>query len=336
VLRLAKHEAVLARWYWIGDNGICLLWMCAAPSAQKFHELQRLVSAQAREKRLDTWQIVRGYAGSDAPSVKRKPPAELFLNQSLRERIEREVIGFFAGEVADLYRGLAVPYRRGVLLHGPPGNGKTSLIRWIGSRVQDVAAMLLRTTAEFDTDDLEEIIRRWTRSAPAILVIEDLNWLLNKVNVSTFLNLLDGVDSTVGAGGLLLIATSNHPDQLDGAINNRPGRFDVVIEMPGPDLELRRAFLAANLKETMPELIVQVAGATDLLSFAHLQEILRLSGLTAIHSGRAARSADDVLEAVRTVREARDNAVLGFPNKPEIPFGLLPLLERRKHAAGTL
>jgi SpoVK/Ycf46/Vps4 family AAA+-type ATPase len=67
------------------------------------------------------------------------------------------------------------------------------------------------------------VIRRWTRQAPAILIIEDLNWLLEQVNVSTFLNLLDGIDSRAG-NGLLIIATTNHPNELDPAINNRPGR----------------------------------------------------------------------------------------------------------------
>ena len=74
-------------------------------------------------------------------------------------------------------------------------------------------------------------------ATPAVLVIEDLDWLLEHTNVSTFLNLIDGVESDGGraAGGLLLIATTNHPDKLDPAVNNRPGRFDVVVEIPPPD-----------------------------------------------------------------------------------------------------
>jgi SpoVK/Ycf46/Vps4 family AAA+-type ATPase len=190
--------------------------------------------------------------------------------------------------------------------------------------------MLLRTMADFDTDDLEEVIRRWTAQSPAILVIEDLNWLLAKVNVSTFLNLLDGIDNGAGGGGLLLIATTNHPEQLDPAVNNRPGRFDVLIEMPPPDEPLRRSFLRAKLPEIDEAAIDQLAAKTDRLSFAHLQEILRLSGLTALRAGRSIRSASDLMQAAQTVSDAYEEAVRGFPTKAEIPFGLLPLRNQRR------
>jgi SpoVK/Ycf46/Vps4 family AAA+-type ATPase len=190
--------------------------------------------------------------------------------------------------------------------------------------------MLLRTSASFDSDDLEEVIRRWTAQAPAILVIEDLNWLLEKVNVSLFLNLLDGVDSKTGDGGLLLIATSNHPDQLDPAINNRPGRFDVVIEMPPPDRAMRSSFLHRKLAEIDAGAIEKVASQTEGLSFAHLQEILRLSGLTAIQGGRTRRTVEDVQSAASAVIGTHEQAVRGFPRTPEVPFGLLPLRDRRQ------
>jgi ATP-dependent 26S proteasome regulatory subunit len=224
---------------------------------------------------------------------------------------------------------MGVPLRRGVLLHGPPGNGKTSLIRHIGARLPHVPALLLRPAADFDSDDLEEVIRRWSEQAPAILVIEDLNWLLVKVNVSTFLNLLDGVDRGRGKGGLLLIATTNSPDQLDPAVNNRPGRFDVVLEVPPPDRALRLEFLCLALATVPRATLETLAARTDGLSFAHLQEIVRLSGLTAIHAGRQERTEKDLSGAADTVRRAFDEAVRGFPVKPELPFGLLPLRDRK-------
>jgi SpoVK/Ycf46/Vps4 family AAA+-type ATPase len=92
------------------------------------------------------------------------------------------------------------------------------------------------------------VIARWRDEAPALLVIEDLDWLLAKVSVSSFLNLIDGVDCEA-TGALLLIATSNHPDKLDPAVNHRPGRFDVVIEVPPPDEGQRFEFLRRGLPE---------------------------------------------------------------------------------------
>jgi Cdc6-like AAA superfamily ATPase len=70
---------------------------------------------------------------------------------ALRRRIQSEVIDFFTDPVADLYSDLKIPHRRGILLYGPPGNGKTSIIRAIAEKLPSVSALL---------------------------VIEDLDWLI--------------------------------------------------------------------------------------------------------------------------------------------------------------
>ena len=201
-----------------------------------------------------------------------------------------------------MYDRLKVPMRRGILLYGPPGNGKTSLIRHIGSLLPKVGAMLLRPSATFDADDLSQVIGEWKDAAPAILVVEDLDSLLQRVNVSTFLNLLDGVE-TVGKAGLMLVATTNHPDKLDPAVNNRPGRFDAVIEIPQPDAALRREYFAQQLWGWSTAILDELAKQTDYLSFAHLGEIIRLSGLIAIGAGRSDRIEADVRSALQTVCE---------------------------------
>lgn len=333
VLRLRGYDVVLARWYWLDVNdygGLRALRLLAARSPTDVQRLRDAVADRRRVGAAAVWQIIRGYAWKDLPRTPRPAHVNLLLPESLHRTVDAHIVRFFTPQVAALYRDLGVPYRRGVLLHGPPGNGKTSLIRLIGARLPEVPVLILRPDQEFDTDSLEEVIRRWTEQAPAILVIEDLNWLLEKVNVSTFLNLLDGVDAP-SAGGLLLIATTNHPDQLDNAVNNRPGRFDVVIEVAPPDKALRRAFLRNRLPDAVLESALDaVADRAAGLSFAHLQEILRLSGLHAIHAGRASREPDDLLRAADAVRQMNQQAERGFAAKPEMPFGLLPLRDAKR------
>jgi SpoVK/Ycf46/Vps4 family AAA+-type ATPase len=181
--------------------------------------------------------------------------------------------------------------------------------------------MILRPGPTFDGDDLEGVIARWCAQAPAILVIEDLNWLLKKVDLSLFLNLIDGIERSAKAGSLL-IATTNHPQELDPAINNRPGRFDVVIEVPCPDHTSRLEFLDRRLPDVAETIRCKLASLSDGFSFAHLHELLRLSGLRAIHHRRDRRSDADLLDAVNTLRATIDDAARGFPAKPELPFGL--------------
>jgi len=181
--------------------------------------------------------------------------------------------------------------------------------------------MLLRPCVGFDGDDLTWVIERWTNQAPAVLVIEDLDWLLKEVNISTFLNLLDGIESAVNRG-LLLIATTNHPEALNPAVNNRPGRFDVVIEIPCPDRAARLAFFTRKLPELSAAILDELTRKTEGLSYAHLQEILRQSGLSAIAAGRSARTDADLMKAAQRVYHSHEEARRGFPAKSETPFGL--------------
>ncbi len=332
-LRLFRHEAVIARWFWFSAaHGDGYLWLVAAPSAAAFATLRRAVLQARREANRKTWQVIGEYNAETRPPRVRPDDAQAALVQppALLERVRREILGFFEPDVAKMYRDIGVPYRRGVLLYGPPGNGKTSLIRWIGASLPAVSALSLRAWQGFDSDDLLNVINQWTAQAPALLVLEDLDWLLQQVNVSTFLNQLDGLSTESAAGGLLLIATTNHPQKLDAAVNNRPGRFDAMIELPPPDASLRERFLRGKLPALADVSIAKAVAISDGLSFAHLQEVLRLSGLRALHAGRTERTAEDVLMAVNDIKDAHEAATRGFPaGKPEVPFGLAAL-----HKAG--
>ncbi len=327
-LMVTGHGVALARWYWIDPefNAPDTLWLAACESEEAYDELRDRVKELRHAGNVAVWQIVRGPASHDGPRIKRKRTAgrELVIGDELKKQLDRDLLGFFKPGVKSLYKQLKVPYRRGVLLHGPPGNGKTSLIRMVGGKLPKVPFMLLRPDRQVSPGALRHVIDRWQRQAPAALVIEDLNWLLEQVDVSQFLNLIDGVERQ-DAKGLLLVATTNYPEKLDPAINNRPGRFDVVIELGNPDLALRQAFFDKNFakdEQLGPKARKQAAKDAEGLSFAHLREILRLSGLLAIEGDRRARSEDDLARAVSLVREGNDRALRGFPKPPELPFGL--------------
>lgn len=328
VLYLLKHQVAMARWYWAdSDNGaLRTLWLVAAASTDHFQKLRNDLLTFRRTKGAPVWQLIYGGCDDGEKLPRKMEGPELTLSESLRRRVDSDLVKFFSTEVKALYRSLGVPHRRGLLLYGPPGNGKTSLIRRIGSMIPDVPGLVLRASASFDSDDLEAVVKRWTGLAPAILVIEDLDWLLKAVNISTFLNTLDGISSA--ADGLLLIATTNHPEQLDPAINNRPGRFDVSIEISNPDLELRKSFFGTRLTDMPAESAAMIAGLCEGLSFAHLQEVLRLSGLLVIDAGRTQRVDEDLRQAAEIVQGSNRAAQSGFAMKLEVPFGLI----RRKSA----
>ena len=324
-LLLREWGVAIARWFWIDPeyNAADSLWLLAAESVEKYDALRARIKSLRHGGGKATWQIVRGSPSHDGPRLRRRRNAgdELILSDDLKKRVDRDLIGFYRPEVKKLYKKLDVPYRRGVLLHGPPGNGKTSLIRMLGAKLPRVPFLVMRPDRRIDAGALRVIVDRWQKQAPAVLVIEDLNWLLQQVDVSQFLNLIDGIERP-SAKGLLLLSTTNYPEKLDPAVNNRPGRFDVVIELPNPDTALRRSFFDRALSDLDDGVRAKAAADSDGLSFAHLREILRLSGLLAIDEGRGERAGEDVLKATRLVHEGHDHAVRGFPKPPDVPFGL--------------
>lgn len=333
IIHLPKHCFVLARWHRINlfyDTRETLL-LAAAPSHETYKQLHQAVIELRRKGDKPTWQIFR--TASRQETKRRKPLewSELLLSEAVLGRIRAELINFFTDPVAELYRTLQVPYRRGVLMHGPPGNGKTSIIRALGWALREIPMVVLRPANSFDDADLQTVFRRWTEHAPAVLVIEDLDHILKIANPSQFLNLIDGIEGAL-TGGLLLLATTNHPELLDPALNNRPGRFDVVIEIASPDLSLRRSFFASHLPETEQEVREKLAEESSGLSFAHLHEILRLSGLLALHEERTSRSAQDLQRAAEMVRDTHHSAMNGFPTTPQQPFGLAQF-RRKGYAA---
>jgi SpoVK/Ycf46/Vps4 family AAA+-type ATPase len=132
--------------------------------------------------------------------------------------------------------------------------------------------------SRYDTDErnIEEIFDRARRIAPCAVVFEDLDAQITPRNRSFFLNQLDGFAPNAG---LLVLATTNHPERLDPAIVERPSRFDRKYHFPLPVEESRAAFLARwtdrldpKLRLTSEQHATLVEG-TDGFSFAYLKEL---------------------------------------------------------------
>ncbi|WP_422928055.1 AAA family ATPase [Singulisphaera sp. PoT] len=220
-------------------------------------------------------------------SIKNATLENLVLSGTLKEEIRDDLSRFFATRAT--YEQHGVPWKRGVLFVGPPGNGKTHAIKALINALKMPCLYVKSFQADHATehDCIRQVFARTRRSAPCILVLEDLDSLINAGNRSFFLNELDGfADNT----GILALATTNHPERLDPAILDRPSRFDrkYHFDLPGPDERLAYVRLwSAELGEALrptEEGLAEVVIQTEGFSFAYLKELFLSSMMRWISS----------------------------------------------------
>ena len=211
---------------------------------------------------------------------------ELVLPQAIEDLMERQAIGFFDSKPE--YDLLGVSWKRGFLLTGPPGNGKTHLIRALLNRLQ-VPRLIVKSFGD-DPDDVQDVFDRVRDMAPCVLVLEDIDSLIPEALLSTVLNALDGAEPL---NGVLIVATTNHPEKLDPAIRNRPSRFDRVIEFGPPGLRERRLLLRALLSRgdrqmcPSPNQLTRLAEMTEGFSYAYLKELAVSASVAWLHGDRS-------------------------------------------------
>ena len=165
---------------------------------------------------------------------------ELVLQGTLAQDIRADARRFF--ERRAFYEEHRLPWKRGLLLVGPPGNGKTQTIRALlnelGRPVLCVRSFSSR--GEDAEDNIRTVFARARKMAPMVMVLEDVDSLVNDASRSAFLNELDGLAQN---SGLLTLATTNHPERLDRSILDRPSRFDRKFHFPLPGEPERRRYL---------------------------------------------------------------------------------------------
>ncbi|MDG0794815.1 ATP-binding protein [Cohnella ginsengisoli] len=193
----------------------------------------------------------------------------VFMDESLKAQIFRSVDTFFA-EDRSFYQTYGVPYKRGILLYGKPGNGKTTLVKSISATVNAPVAYW-QITEFTGSESIQQVFDAAVKLAPMVLVVEDIDSMPESCR-SYFLNTLDGATSREG---IFLIGTTNYPEKIDPALMNRAGRFDRAYEVKLPSETLRLAYLtykgAGRLADEAG--IAEIARLTEGFTFAQLAEL---------------------------------------------------------------
>jgi len=239
------------------------------------------------------WQVLRETPERRLESV--------VMPKEDKDHLVRDLETFFNQK--DWYQNLGIPYRRGYLLHGPPGNGKSSLALAIASHFKRPVYVLPLSSVKAEAALLDLMSNV---AVNAVLLIEDIDCLYGDrkrveanhseeefsgftdegeilaqevgsgsqfVSLAAFLNALDGVVATEGR---VLIMTTNYPERLDAALI-RPGRCDFRLAMLPPQgeslLTMIRNFYVDSEDSEHQEIFRRVSAYATELSAAQLQAL---------------------------------------------------------------
>lgn len=203
--------------------------------ALKLLEDAREIAFPPKERKIQVYQA--SYNGEWAASTNRSPRAldTILMPKKKIDDLVTDIQSFI--DSRDWYVKRGIPYRRGYMFYGPPGNGKTSMIAGLASHFQfDIGNINLRSDNLSDSDLFDAIT-----FAPQnmLILLEDIDCVIKGRSVEsevTFSGLLNSLDGVASPEGQIIIMTTNHIENLDPALI-RPGRCDVKVQFNNADRE---------------------------------------------------------------------------------------------------
>ena len=281
LLFFPEHQIAIANIsYYVATGSTWSEHTVFAPSATHVKDFIEVLNQLQREAMktnitylVDTEEGMEKKTYGAGTQIERK---DVLLDENLKNDLFRSIDEFFRDGGA-FFKEYGLPYKRGILLYGSPGNGKTTLVRSI-TGTTDAPVVYWQITEFTGSHSVQEVFNTVERLAPAILVIEDIDSMPEHMR-STFLNILDGVHVR---DGLFIIGTTNYPERIDPALINRAGRFDSTYEIKSPTQKVRKLYIEKldRKKILSTEQVEEIAKQTKGLSVSQLNELYMSIALT--------------------------------------------------------
>ena len=188
------------------------------------------------------------------------------------DKVVSEIQKFWDRE--SFFKQYEITYKRGIMLFGPPGSGKSCTVQLI---MQDVVRRH-GVVIEFGEPNLfidgMRVLRQVQPDTPVVVIMEDIDSILENYSESEVLNILDGVNEM---HKVVFLATTNYPNKLGHRVMNRPSRFDKRFRIGFPSKESRRIYLQHLIgKDNISKLNIDInkwVNDSDEFSVAHLKEL---------------------------------------------------------------
>jgi hypothetical protein len=215
------------------------------------------------------------------PAVARE---DVILPDGVLERVERQTIVF--AERAERLLAAGRSLKRGLLLYGPPGVGKTLTLMYLFGRMPGRTVIL---TTGLGLGLLRPVAQLARSLAPSMVVIEDIDLIAQERGQPfghagpLLFELLNEMDGLRDDSDIIFALTTNRPDILEPALAARPGRIDLAVELPLPDTESRRKLLRLYARglELREVDVDAIAARTEGATPAYIKELLRKAAVLA-------------------------------------------------------
>jgi ATPase family associated with various cellular activities (AAA) len=245
---------------------------------------------------------------------------EVILPAETLAAVRRQVVG--VAKHRDRLLAAGQHLKRGLLLYGPPGVGKTHSVRFLIGQMTDV------TIVELSGDSLGAIATACSVARtlqPAMIIVEDVDLIAEEREMyggpnPVLFQLLNEMDGLAEDTDVVFLLTTNRADVLEPALAARPGRVDQAVALELPDADARRRLFALyrgtlDIDESNLDALIE---RTDGVTASFLKELLRRAALIAAESDGAgpsisvsAAQLDEALDELMDTRNAMTRTLLG-------------------------
>lgn len=257
---------------------------------------------------------------------------DIILPSKVKAEIQLNVDGMIKNIA--LYKKNNIKFKRGLILKGCPGVGKTLLAKIICNTVD---CTFIWVTPRFLERSLhvKAVCDMARELSPAILFLEDIDLYgasrTSISNASLLGELMNQLDGLIENHFIIVIATTNQVDDVEEALRNRPGRFDRILDIALPDAKGRLQMLKLYTKDYNLNNVnlEDIAQKTDKYTGAHIKELVVTAAITAIDEksltseGLVILKSDHFYNNIEKVRNKKIEPVLGFqmPHNDDLDFG---------------
>lgn len=259
---------------------------------------------------------------------------DLILPNKIKDDIRTNLMNLIHSR--DVYKANGLQVKRGLILSGAPGTGKSMLAKVLCNQIDWTLVWVSPKHLEGGAKKIAQIVQLCKDLSPTIMLLEDIDLYggdrasnHNPALLGEMMNQLDGVQENTD---IITIATTNNKEVLEKALLDRPGRFDKVIDFPLPDaterLQMIKVFSNGLIDETLP-FLTEVAGKySEKFTGAQVRELVNMAVICAIDE-KAYDSNNKLLlveahfkSAVKAVKGKDFSKITGFnPTGMSSPLG---------------